>query len=178
MNTEYLGQTTDFILGQDFLTWLWYKSETNGGNFQDKKGYPFAVIMEQRISVQGGAGDSHETATVAGAMSELREARLGLSTGKKVTRALLRFECDGHTWQISLKAENFSLNSLKTPKIEKPEEDEDPDAAVLERLYLIDSCLEFIDELFAEFTKIRLSTAWNEEILQIRSWMQKAVEPQ
>lgn len=178
MDTEYLGQTTDFILGQDFLTWLWYRSETTGGNFESKKGQPFAVYMEQRISVQGGEGDSLETATVTGAMSELREARMGLSTGKKVTRALLRFERDSETWQLSLKAENFSLNSLKTPKIEKPAEDEDPDAAVLERLYLIDSCLELLDELYAEFIQIRLNPTWDEEVRKVRSWMQKTSEPQ
>ena len=176
MDTEYLGQTTDFILGQDFLTWLWYKSETTNGNFQTRKGQPYAVYMEQRISVQGGEGDSLETATVTGAMSELREARLGLSTGKKVTRALLRFERDSETWQMSLKAENFALNSLKTPKIEKPAEDEDPDAALLERLYLVDTCLELLDELYAEFIRLRLSPAWEEETANVRTWMQKSAE--
>lgn len=177
MDTEYLGQTTDFILGQDFLTWLWYKSETTQGSFETKNGQFFNIYMEQRISVQGGEGDSLETATVTGAMSELKEARLGLSNGKKVTRALMRFERDSDAWQVTLKAENFSINSLKLPKVEKPEEDEDPDAALLERLYLIDSCLELLDDLYIKFINIRLNnSAWEEEIKNLRAWMQKAVE--
>ena len=28
MNEPYLGQTTDMVLGQEFLTWLWFRSET------------------------------------------------------------------------------------------------------------------------------------------------------
>lgn len=177
MDTEYLGQTTDFILGQDFLTWLWYKSESSAGSFTDRNGRPFAAYMEQRVSVQGGEGDSLETATVSGAMSELKEARLGLSTGKKVTRALLRIERDSETWQVSLKAENFALNSLKTPKVEKPGEDDDPDAALLERLYLIDTCLELLDGLYAQFIRIRLDTAaWDDEREKIRIWLRNPSE--
>ncbi|MBQ4132521.1 MAG: hypothetical protein IJD04_02150 [Desulfovibrionaceae bacterium] len=175
--TEYLGQTTDFILGQDFLTWLWYRSESRAGMFEDRNGRPFAAYMEQRVSVQGGEGDSLETATVSGAMSELKEARMGLITGKKVTRALLRFERESESWQVSLKAENFSLNALKTPKVEKAGPDDDPDAVLLERLYLIDACLELLDGLYAEFIGLRLNpAAWNEEIANMRVWMQRAAE--
>ena len=176
MNTEYLGQTTDFILGQDFLTWLWYKSETAQGSFETQKGDFFSVFMEQRISVQGGEGDSLETATVSGAMSELREARLGLNTGKKVSRALLRLERDTDNWQVSLKAEDFSLNSLKLPKLDKPEEDEDPDAALLERLYLIDTCLELLDELYKMFLSLRVTSEWENEVKKVRAWMETVAD--
>ncbi|KAF4530283.1 hypothetical protein B566_EDAN018420 [Ephemera danica] len=47
--------------------------------------------MEQRIVVQGGEGDRLETATVSGVESELREARMGLTTGVTFMRAVARF---------------------------------------------------------------------------------------
>ncbi len=170
--TEYLGQTIDFILGQEFLTWLWQKSEAQDGLFKDKAGREFALFMEQRIVVQGGEGESLETATVSGPMSELREARLGLATGKKVTRALVRIERDADTWQFTLKAEDFSMNSLKTPYQEKPEADDDPDALLLEKIFLVEACLELVDGLYAEFLRLRLNhTAWEEESGRIRTWM-------
>ena len=170
--TEYLGQTVDFILGQEFLTWLWHKSEAQDGLFTDKNGREFALFMEQRIVVQGGEGESLETATVAGPMSELREARLGLATGKKVTRALVRIERDADTWQFTLKAEDFSFNRLKTPYQEKPEADDDPDALLLEKLFLVEACLELMDGLYAEFLRLRLApAAWEEETGRIRAWM-------
>lgn len=166
----YLGETTDLILGEEFLTWLWFKSST-GAIFNDSTGRPFTTTMEQRIVVQGGEGDHVETASVSGVFSELREARMGLSTGKKVTRALIKLERDPEEWQVTLKANDFSLNSLKTPKIES-DSDDDPDALILEKISLIESCLELVDALFANFLKIRLSPDWQEEVTTIRQWIQ------
>ena len=83
----YIGENTDLILGQEFLTWLWFRSET-GNVFRmegaEHSGEPFTVAMEQRIVVRGGEGENQETATVVGSFSPLREARLGLLTGKQV----------------------------------------------------------------------------------------------
>lgn len=174
MTESYLGQTTDILLGQEFLTWLWFRSDTAPDAFRDAGGLPFAVSMEQRIVVQGGEGEARETATVSGAFSPLREARLGLATGKQVTRALLRLEKDGLAWQLTLKAEDFSLGSLKTPKVEKDSEDDEPDAAFLEKIYLIESCTDLLDGLFREFLTLRLSPAWTKEALAVRRWILEA----
>lgn len=171
--TPYLGETTDLILGQEFLTWLWFRSAT-GGIFNDASGRPFTVSMEQRIVVQGGDGDHVETASVSGVLSELREARLGLTMGKKVTRALLRLERDPEEWQVTLKAADFSLGSLKTPKIESGSRDDvDPDALFLEKMYLVESCLELLDSMYSAFLAVRLDgAAWKEEVGSLRQWMQ------
>lgn len=173
-DTPYLGQTTDIILGQEFLTWLWYQSDTAPGSFSDKNGLPFHVSMEQRIVVQGGEGDNLETASVSGSLSPLREARFGLATGKQVTRALIRLEKDDLAWQLTLKAADFSLNSLKTPKVEKESADEDQDAQLLEKLYLTELCVGLMDALFTRFLHVRLSAAqWNKEIQDVHNWMTK-----
>lgn len=176
-DTPYLGQTTDLLLGQEFLTWLWFRSAT-GSIFNDKKGRPFTVSMEQRIVVQGGEGEHIETASVSGVSSELREARMGLTTGKKVTRALLRLERDPEEWQVSLKAADFALNSLKTPKIELSSRDDvDPDAIFLEKISLVEACLDLIDSLYGVFLQIRLdngpagSGGWKDEVKRLREWM-------
>ncbi|MDL2266702.1 hypothetical protein LJC46_01780 [Desulfovibrio sp. OttesenSCG-928-G15] len=171
-DTPYLGETTDLILGQEFLTWLWFRSAT-GSIFNDKKGTPFSVSMEQRIVVQGGEGDHVETASVSGLDSELREARLGLTTGKKVTRALLRLERGPEEWQLTLKASDFTLNSLKTPKIDRSDRDDaDPDALLLEKIALVEGCLELVDVVYGSFLNIRLDEkGWKEEVQNLRKWM-------
>lgn len=177
-DTPYIGQTADLLLGQEFLTWLWFRSSI-GGIFNDASGRPFSVSMEQRIVVQGGEGEHVETASVYGIDSELREARMGLTTGKKVTRALLRLERGPEEWQVSLKAADFSLGSLKTPKIEKSVgADDDPDALLLEKLYLVESCLELIDALYAAFLRVRLdAAAWKDEVTALRQWMHTETTP-
>jgi hypothetical protein len=171
-DAPYLGRTADLLLGQEFLTWLWFRSAT-GKIFNDGKGRPFTVGVEQRVVVQGGDGDHLETASVSGVESELREARLGLVTGKKVSRALLHMERGGDEWRLTLRAVDFSLSGLKTPKVEQSGRDgEDPDALFLEKLFLIESCLELLDAVYAEFLRVRLDAAtWAEETAQLSRWM-------
>ena len=159
------------VLGEEFLTWLWFQSDVAPGAFVNKEGHPFSVSMEQRIVVQGGQGDAKDTATVAGTLSPLTEARFGLGKGKKVTRATIRLEKDDLAFQFTLKAGDFTLGSLKLPKVEKPAEDEDPDAMLLERFYLMEVCLGLLESLYATFLRLRLSTDWSETVQEITAWI-------
>lgn len=172
----HLGQMKDIILGQDFLTWLWFKSEMQNGQFTTPDGVEFACYVEQRISVQGGEGDNVETATVSGAMSELREARLGLTIGKKVNKMQLRMERDTEVWQGTLKAEDFTMTGLRTPKVEAAKDADEPDAVFYEKVFLIERYLGFLDALYKQFLEIRLGSAWSEEEKQVRTWVHKQVE--
>ena len=170
----YLGDNIDILLGQEFLTWLWYRSEYADGLFRAARGdYRFHVRIEQRLVVRGGEGEHQETASVSGSFSPLREARLGLSTGKKVVRALVNFYKDEMVWQVSLKAEDFCLNSFKTPAVSKESENEaDEDATFYIKMQFISEGLELIDEVYKQFLAIRLSEkAWQDEVLAINSWI-------
>ena len=161
------------LIGQDFLTWLWYTSEVHDGEMQTSQGEVFSLIMEQRISVQGGEGESRDTAQSSGPRSELREAMLGLKSGKKVNRARVRIEVDSEDWQLQLKAEDFSVSGLKTPKVETSDqgEDEDPDGAFLEKMHLMERAFELVDDLFGQFLRLRFSDKWSEELRKVREWI-------
>ena len=161
------------VLGEEFLTWLWFQSDVAPGAFVDKDGQPFSVSMEQRIVVQGGEGDARETASVAGTLSPLTEARFGLGKGKKVTRATIRLEKDELAFQLTLSADDFTLGSMKLPKVEKPAEDEDPDAMLLERFYMMEVCLGLLESLYATFLRLRLSAAWGETVQEITTWIRR-----
>ena len=165
------GQMLSSVLGEEFLTWLWFQSDVAPGAFVDKEGQPFSVFMEQRIVVQGGEGDTRETASVAGTLSPLTEARFGLGKGKKVTRATIRMEKDELAFHFTLKAEDFTLGSMKLPKVEKPAEDEDPDAMLLERFYLMEVCLGLLESLYVTFLRLRLSADWSETVQEITAWI-------
>ena len=159
------------MLGQEFLTWLWYKSDSQSDSFRDAANAPFHLNMEHRVVVQGGEGDKLETASVSGALSPLREARFGLATGKKVTRATLRLEQDGLRWQLAIKAEDFAVSGLKVPKTDRGDAYDDPDALLLERIYLMERCMALLDSLYAAFLRLRLSPQWTDETRRIHAWM-------
>ncbi len=171
-----LAAAESALLGQEFLTWLWYKSESRAGQFKTAHGEAFTLFMAQKVTVAGGEGESRETASVSGAHTEMSEARLGLKRGKKVDRAMLAFDLDGQNWSVQLRCEDFSLSGLRTPKVEtRREEGEDPDGAFLEKAFLVDKLLEFLDTVYAEFLVLRLSSrAWQEEVAAFRVWLAKA----
>jgi len=164
----------DAVLGQDFLTWLWFRSEKNGWLFRMKDGSELNVYLEQRLSVRGGSGENVEKAVVTGPHAEFTEAKLGLRNGKLVDKALVRLERDGATWMVLLASDDFSLSGLKTPKIEtRLEEGDDPDAPFLEKMMLVEQCVEFVDELYRQFLEVRLSTNWTDELRAFREWLQE-----
>lgn len=167
-----IGNTPDAILGQEFLTWLWFQSDTAPGAFTDKDGQPFAVAMEQRITVEGGAGDEKEVAAVSGNLSPLREARFGLGTGKKVTRAFLQFTKEDLNFSLMLKAENFSFSSFRTPKIDQSDKDEDPDAVFLNKISLLEVAISLLDCLYKRFLSLRFDAPlWQHEVSSMQQWM-------
>ncbi|NDV26938.1 hypothetical protein [Desulfovibrio sp. JC010] len=174
MDLMMLAERENTLLGQDFLTWLWYKSEIQDGMFELENGDRFMLYMEQRMSVQGGDGENVDTATVNSASGDMTEVLYGLRTGKKVTRCQLKMEIDENLWQVQLKAEDFTMSGLKTPKVDmKDEEGDDPDAKFLEKIYLIEKCIAMFDHVFKEFITIRISDQWKDEVARFQSWLRE-----
>ncbi|MBU1247781.1 MAG: hypothetical protein KKB70_03710 [Proteobacteria bacterium] len=164
----------DKLLGQEFLTWLWHRIDTTGGNFTTRDNQEFGLAMMESVSVQGGEGDIIATATVKSPSGELTEAKSGLKTGKKVSRAQLKFSIDQDDWVLTLKADDLGLSGLKTPKVDlKEEEGDDPDGKFLEKMYLLEKCLEMLDIVYSEYVHLRLSPKWQDSAQAIRTWIEK-----
>ena len=169
-----LAQEKDAVLGQDFLTWLWFKSEAQNHVFKTSEDEDFAIYIGQRIVVEGGVGESLEKAVCTGMMSRLQEAKQGLRSGKKVVQAKVTMEEDSNSWSMQLDASMFSFNGLKTPKMDTQAQDGDePDGIFLEKMYLLERAMYFTDELYREFLGLRLSPEWIQECRRIREWMQQ-----
>ena len=49
---------------------------------------------------------------------------------------------------------------------------DDPDALFLEKMYLVETCLELIDAMYKAFLGVRLSGDWKDEVSKVRQWMQ------
>jgi len=167
-----LVERENTILGQDFLTWLWYKTDTENILFQLEDKRTFTLHMEQKLSVQGGEGETKSTATVTSPAGELSEAKTGLSTGKKVNKAQLLFSMDQDDWLVTLSATDFGLSGLKTPKVNTKDDDgDDPDSKFLEKIFLVERCLEMLDIVFVQFLNLRMSKSWAEESAAVKLWI-------
>ena len=168
MKAEKLAIT----IGEDFLTWLWFKSEKNNGMFTSTTNEVFSITMGDKIVVTGGEGEFKESAMSSGKNSSFKEAKQGLKTGKKVCSAKIIIEYNGEEWSFQIKSEDFSLTSFKTPKVAKNiQEDEDPDGAFFEKIYLIEKGLELLDDVFSQFLKLKLDETWDEELEEMKNWI-------
>ena len=132
------SDTPDAILGQEFLTWLWFQSDVAPSFFRTDDGQPFQVSMEKRVTVTGG----------------------------------IHLTKDDFGFDVSVKAADFSLNSLKTPKIDKSDRDDDPDSLFLEKVFLIETAVTLMDCLYRQFLGLRLDRdKWDKTTDEMQLWM-------
>ena len=173
-STDTPDESPNGMLGQDFLTWLWFRSDVVSTFFLAGNAQPFQVSMEKRVTVTSFCGTDRETTSMATWVpgESLLEARVGLRRGKKVTSALIHLTKDDFGFDVSVKAADFSLNGLKTPKIDKSDRDDDPDALFLEKVFLIETAVTLLDSLYRQFLGLRLDEGkWKKTTDEMMKWM-------
>ena len=173
-DADQADDTMDGVLGQEFLTWLWFQSDVAPSFFRTDDGHSFLVAMRKRVTVTGFVGMDRETTAMTSFYdgAPLVEARFGLRRGKKVAHALIRLIKDDFGFDVSVKAADFSLNSLKTPKIDKSDRDDDPDALFLEKVFLIETAVTLLDCLYRQFLGLRLDRdKWDKTTDEMQLWM-------
>ena len=172
-DADEVDESLDGSLGRDFLTWIWFQSDVAHSFFRTDDGQPFQVSMEKRVTVTGGEGSERETTSVSANIdSSLSEARVGLRRGKKVTSALIHLTKGAFGFDVSVNAADFSLNGMKTPKIDKPDRDDDPDSLFLEKVFLIETAVTSLDSLYRQFLGLRLDKdKWKKTTGEMMKWM-------
>lgn len=163
------------FLGQEFLTWLWFKSEERGGTVDLPGIGDIAVAFEKHMLLEYGEGEAHEKIICQGLQAELNEARTGLRMGKKLEQARIVLGRGEYEWTLTVKASIFDFKSVKAPKTMASSEESDDPAAVegklLEKIGLYEQCLQLVDELFRLYLNLRLSSGWETELSKLRAWI-------
>lgn len=159
------------FLGEEFLTWLWFAIEKDPVIL--KKADPDLTSLEigNRIVLEKRHKKSVERITIKGENAGLEEAMLALQKGALVAELNLVYRSAEQKWQFTIKAESLNLSSLKTPQTAVPESPEDMEGVVLEKIFLYDKILQFLDKLYKTFIKYRVSTRWQKrDISLIKNW--------
>jgi recombination associated protein RdgC len=161
------------FLAREFMSWLWFKSEERDGTISIPGQTDVSLSFEKRVVLESGEGEYSETVACQGLHADLREGRAAIREGKKVREARLRLEKDSDRWEFTLKADRFQFQSMKLPAVGGfDEEGEEKEGGILERVYLVETALKTMDDLFAFFLKRRLSPQWaSEEISRIKTWL-------
>jgi hypothetical protein len=168
------------FLGQEFLTWLWYKSEERGGSVFLPGSGDIQLVFEKHMLLESGVGESLEKLICRGLQTELQEARTGLLMGKKLEQARIYLAKGDYEWRLTLGATLFEYRNVSLPRtISANEEAADPlarEAKFFERIGMSEEAMQTVDELFRIFLQIRTSTDWSQELARLKSWIAKGAE--
>ena len=167
---EDTDATPNTILGQSFLTWLWWKASTTVATADNPVSFP--VSINTRIVVTGGDGAEKETVMVTSkVLSPLKEAKIGLARGKKVSRAAVYLIADDFAYEATIDAQNFALSGVRPPEIEG-EEKADADGLLLEKIFLIQKVVSQLDAHYRDFLTVRMDgEEWEKTAKGMSKWI-------
>lgn len=160
------------FLGFEFLTWLWYLVDSDPVRLKTTDMIDLNVELGNRIVLENRMGDATETITIKGDDAGLEEGVLALKKGAVVTELNLIAKSDEKEWRFTLKGESLDIAGLKIP--ESPIETKaDIEGAVIDKIFLMDTVVRWLDMTYQRFIRLRISENWKaEELPLIRKWME------
>jgi recombination associated protein RdgC len=161
------------LIGREFLTWLWFKSEERDGRIKTSDTEEVELHFLKRIVLEAGEGEYSQGVVCHGIHAELKEGKEAIRQGKKVKEAGIKLIYNQNEWEFTLKADSFHFQSLKLPQTDWQEIPEDPSGSLLERIYLIENAVKTIDSLYKSFLQIRYSSQWGgKETKLLAKWLE------
>lgn len=176
------------FLGREFLTWLWFRCEMDGGTFtlpqpkkaakakgakdddDDAPSNEIGIVFNDYVSLIAEGDDREENIVKKGSPHRSAEARTALLVGKVVSAAKIEIARGERSWAATVTGETLDLRSVKYPD---PEGD-DPEERALDRLCAMQEVGEIVDGLYGLFLGVRVSPEWGAvEVPAIQRWIKK-----
>ena len=159
------------FLGREFLTWLWFRCEMDGGTFElGREQEEVGVVFNDYVSLISDGDDREESIVKKGSPHRSAEARTALLVGKIVATAKLEVARGERSWTVTISGETLDLRSVKYPS---PQAD-DPEEKAIERLDAMRELSEIVDGLYGLFLRVRTAPEWDaKEVPAMAKWIEK-----
>jgi hypothetical protein len=162
------------FLGNEFLTWLWYTLENRSEQLVKIDADLSTLEIGNRMVLENRRSEGLETITIKGDDAGLEEGLLALKKGALVTEMNLIYRSGDNTWQFNLKGESLNISSFKTPETAITQTKEDIEGAVLEKIFLYEKVILFVEGAFRYFMRLRISDDWEKKMIsQMKQWINK-----
>lgn len=134
------------FLGEEFLIWLWWRAETQGGLYAVNETERVGIALEKVLEFYDEA-TGVKVVVRGDAPTRAPEAREALSRGMRLARAGLIVTVDDENVSVVLDGPTFDLKSIKGPK---PEGDspEDRDASALSILFGLTEAIDRVYKMY------------------------------
>jgi len=164
---ETLDPPVEGTLGMDFLTWLWFAWEKEGGVYHLPDGREFGVMLEGPVTFFREGQGAHEVALRNGIPLNSREAGTALYCGKKLKRVKVVMAQGNSVFSATMDAD-FAVRGLKLPKGEQIDEA----GKIEERMMMIEFFWSAWLTLFDRFLDLRTDpTQWRQTLAKIHTWI-------
>ncbi|MBI3726189.1 hypothetical protein HY251_19845 [bacterium] len=199
MATDFTSDRS--FLGRDFLTWLWFRCEVEGGEFElslegEKEDSRVALVVEDALSLVS-TGEDGSVMTLRKGTPTLRpEAASALASGMTLKKARVFAARGPREWQFTLDGDTLDLGSIKTPEPDEPAPEAgetdaspadepaddssekkksrkaDPEDELEAKLFAAEEARAIVDALYLQFLDVRLAKDWDRvEVPRLRDWV-------
>jgi hypothetical protein len=158
------------FLGNEFLLWLWYLDDTAEGAHRIGEDF-VEVHFDDRIQLEAALAEAETSDLKGGAPAHSPEAHKALQTGKRVSKAKLRFVKGEREWVFSIDAGDFAISAVKIPNVLSKADDE----PFFERLFLIEEFADAWKALYRAFLEVRLSDDWEKTRGKLSAWIAASI---
>ena len=168
---EMEGEAMEAAPGREFLTWLWFKAETQNGRVALAEGRELGVLLEGPLTFTHEGNGAHAAVLKKGMPENSIEAKTCLLSGKKLKEAKITFALDEQVaWSFGFEADQFLVRGLKLPQ---GEGQLDSISRFQERMIFLEQWREIFLDLFGTFLRARTdSKKWKQATADIREWIQ------
>lgn len=164
--------TTHGFLGEEFLLWLWYRFETDGGDF--RLGVRSFGISFDDLLVFAPLGDDDTQQTLRRGMpTKSAQALAALRLGHRLAKArLILGDNHGHQWSLTLDGTRMVFGAVSLPADDEGCESSEDRTEDRAGNWL--GIFEAVAALFARFIDVRISDEWTHlEAPAITAWMRR-----
>jgi hypothetical protein len=169
---ETIEPDVEVNLGMEFLTWLWFYWDTDGGNVHIKPQPPFGFMLEGPLTFYRQGQGAHEAILRKGTPLNSREAGIALMCGKKLKRAKFIMAQGDQSWSVTID-DDLCFRSLGLPKIQQF----DAAGSFLERMMTVETFWKSFLSLYERFLDIRKNRQkWSETVAAMRDWTSRLAQ--
>lgn len=170
MSPTPTDQDTHGFLGEEFLTWIWFRWETKGGEFTLPGGRVVGVALDDFLLFAAPSDDETEQTLRRGLPTRTAEARTALRQGRRLKKARLLVAEGERQWSATLDAPTLTLNGVKLP--EDAEECESEQDRTADRAANWFALHEIVQALYTQFLKERVRPDFKATVAeQQAAWM-------
>jgi hypothetical protein len=160
------------FLGDEFLTWLWWRDARHEGAFTLGDGTGIRVHIGEHLELETLTTDGPRGAFRGGSPGEAPEARVALKQGKRVTKARLLIYRGQQEFEATVTGRTLDLSTIKIPDVLTKVQDE----KFYDRIGLVEDLDGMLRDLYGQFVDLRVSANWAKELKEIQAWVAAGIQ--